>query len=91
MSTAIIACGTGGAAEVIAATNQAPSTSPTKIPIAIVNPPHRVSNIILIVVKHQEMCTVWTTMLAENRVSNCLMVVFTFVIIAQILNRKAEN
>ena len=45
----------------------------------------------LIVVKHQGMCTVWTTMLAENRVSNCLMVVFTFVIIAQILNRKAEN
>ena len=59
MSTAIIACGTGGAAEVIAATNQAPITFPTKNPTAIANHPTWVSNMeVLPMVKCQEMCTV---------------------------------
>ena len=59
MSTAFITCGTGGAAEVIAATNQVPITSHTKTPIAIANHHHWVSNMeVLPMVKCQEMCTV---------------------------------
>ena len=70
MSTSIITWGTGGPAEVIANTNQAPSTSPTNIPIAIANHPHLASSMLVLLMAHcQEMYTVWTTLLEENRVS----------------------
>ena len=72
MLAAIITCMIDLAAEVTANTKQAPSSSPTNIQIAIANHPHRVSNmLVLIVVKCQEMCTVWITLLAENKVSTC--------------------
>ena len=59
MSTSLITWGTGGPAEVIAATNQAPITFPTKNPTAIANHPTWVSNMeVLPMVKSQEMCTV---------------------------------
>ena len=70
MLTSLITWGTGGPAEVIANTNQAPSTSPTNIPIAIASRPHQASNMLVLLTAHcQEMYTVWTTLLEENRVS----------------------
>ena len=71
-SAAIITCMIDMAAEVTASTKQAPSSSPTNILNAIANHPHRASSmLVLIVVKCQEMCTAWITLLAENKVSTC--------------------